>query len=209
MTARSDPDLWQLAVAGDAEAFGDIYERHDVAVQAYCLWRTGDPSLSEDLTSIVFLEAWRRRADTALTTGSARPLLLGIATNVIRGQWRSQRRHRAALERLRIAGAPRGGEDDESIERVAATERLHAIRARLSVLPERELEVLTLVAWGELTYEQTAAALGLPVGTVRSRLSRARARLSGEPDLEAIASLAPSTAALPSGSGVCSTGGCT
>ncbi len=74
MTSRSDFKLWRLAAGGDANAFGEIYERHDLAVQAYCLWRTGDHAFSGDATSIVFLEAWRQRADTALTTSTARPL---------------------------------------------------------------------------------------------------------------------------------------
>jgi RNA polymerase sigma factor (sigma-70 family) len=185
MTPDSDAELWDRAVAGDANAFGRIYERHDLAVQAYCLWRTGDCTLAEDVTSIVFLEAWRRRRHTPLTTTTARPLLLGIATNVMRNQWRSQRRHKAALQRLRLV-EPRDSEQDESLERIAAAERLQEIRGRLSVLSDGELEALTLVAWGELSYEETAAALGLPIGTVRSRLSRARARLGADPDLHAL-----------------------
>lgn len=177
MTSRTDPQLWRLAVAGDRDAFGLLYERHDRAVHAFCLWRTGDPSSAEDLTSIVFLEAWRRRAQTPLTTETARPLLLAIATNVVRGQWRSRRRHRAALERLGRVEAPRATHDDDAVERIAALERMRAVRGRLERLPAREREVLVLVALADLSYEEAAAALGLPVGTVRSRLSRARARL--------------------------------
>jgi RNA polymerase sigma factor (sigma-70 family) len=188
MTPHSDSKLWQLAVAGDADAFGEVYTRHDVAVHTYCLWRTGDPSFAEDATSIVFLEAWRRRAHTPLTTGTARPLLLGIATNVVRHQWRSQRRHRAALERLRFAGEPPGAHEDEALDRIAAASYVRTLSNGLRILPPRELEVLMLLAWGELTYEQTAAALRLPIGTVRSRMSRARARLRASPELEALAS---------------------
>lgn len=177
MTARTDPQLWRLAVAGDSDAFGVLYERHDRAVQAFCLWRTGDPSSAEDLTSIVFLEAWRRRSQTPLTTETARPLLLAIATNVVRNQWRSRRRHRAALERLGGIESPRPAHDDDAVERITALERMRALRGRLEVLPQREQEVLALVALADLSYEETAVTLGLPVGTVRSRLSRARRRL--------------------------------
>lgn len=177
VTTRTDPQLWRQAVAGDTDAFGVLYERHDRAVHAFCLWRTGDPSSAEDLTSVVFLEAWRRRAQTPLTTESARPLLLAIATNVVRGQWRSRRRHRAALERLARADAQRPDHDDDAVERMAALERMHSMRDRLDQLPRHEREVLVLVALADLSYEETASALDLPVGTVRSRLSRARARL--------------------------------
>jgi RNA polymerase sigma factor (sigma-70 family) len=190
MTARTDPHLWRLAVAGDSDAFGVLYERHDRAVHAFCLWRTGEPSTAEDLTSIVFLEAWRRRAQTPLTTETARPLLLAIATNVVRNQWRSRRRHRAALERLGGVTVPRPAHDDDTVERLSALERMRAVRGRLERLPPRELEVLALVALADLSYEETATALGLPVGTVRSRLSRARGRLRAS-DEQALAVAVP------------------
>lgn len=180
MSTESDAELWQRAVAGDAAAFGRIYERHDLAVTAFCLRRTGDPAAAEDLTSVVFLEAWRRRADTPLAHDSARPLLLGIATNVMRHQRRTRRRHRCAVERLQSESAPAAATRSAD-DRLVASQRLAALRERLEILPRRELEVLALVAWGELSYDETARALGVPVGTVRSRLSRARSRLADDP----------------------------
>lgn len=187
MPPLSDPHLWRRAVAGDAAAFGELYARHDRAVRSYCLWRTGDPAAAEDLTSIVFLEAWRCRARTVLSTETARPLLLGIARNVVHGQWRARRRHRAAVDRLGRATADRPDHDDDSVERLAAAERLTAVRARLDALPAHEREALVLVALSDLTYAEAAAALGVAVGTVRSRLSRARARLADTPELAALA----------------------
>lgn len=187
MPTPSDSHLWRRAVAGDAEAFGALYARHDRAVRSYCLWRTGDPAAAEDLTSIVFLEAWRHRARTVLSTDTARPLLLGIARNVVHGQWRTRRRHRAAVDRLGRATADRPSHDDDSVERLAAAERLAVVRERLAALPEREREVLVLVALSDLTYVEASAVLGVPVGTVRSRLSRARARLQDAPELAALA----------------------
>lgn len=175
-----DLQLWERTRSGDAEAFGDLYERHARAVQSYCLWRTADLRLAEDVTSTVFLEAWRRRGRLELTTGSAAPLLLGVATNVLRQQWRSQRRHRGALERLRGVGV--AAPDDveaEAIERMEAVHRIQAAGEEIRALPRREREVLALIAWGELSYEETAVALGVPIGTVRSRLARARGRLGG------------------------------
>lgn len=181
MSPPPDPLLWRRAVAGDADAFGLLYERHDRAVLSFCLWRTGDPALAEDLTSTVFLEAWRRRAKTPLRTESARPLLLAIATNVLRNQWRTRKRHRAALDRLGRATEPRPDHDDDAAERLDAAARLHEVRAQLDALPQREREVLALVALADLSYDEVAVALDLPIGTVRSRLSRARARLAAGP----------------------------
>lgn len=189
MDEPSDHHLWSRAAAGDAAAFGALYERHDRAVTAYCLWRTANPSLAQDLCSIVFLEAWQMVATVPLRSASARPLLLAIATNVVRSQRRSRRRHDAAMTRLGRAGESRPTHDDDSAARVDAARRLREIRAQLDTLPRREREVLALVALADLSYEETAEALGLPVGTVRSRLSRARGRLTaggGGPDLSAI-----------------------
>ncbi|HVQ59615.1 MAG TPA: sigma factor [Solirubrobacterales bacterium] len=101
-----DLQLWERTRSGDAGAFGDLYERHARAVQSYCLWRTADLQAAEDATATVFLEAWRKRKRQRLTlsTDSAAPLLLGIATNVVRRQWRSQRHYRDTLERVRNVG---------------------------------------------------------------------------------------------------------
>lgn len=177
MTVLTDDRLWARAVDGDAHAFGEPYARHDRAVTAFCLWKTGDPSAAEDLKQMVFLEAWRIRARTPLAGSNARPLLLGIATNVARNQWRSKRRYRAALERLGHRAEPAHDHSADAVERLTAVERLAELRDDLSALPAREREVLVLVGLAELSYEETAAMLDLPVGTVRSRLSRARAKL--------------------------------
>lgn len=174
----TDQELWERARSGDAEAFGKLYETHARAVQGYCLWRTASFQMAEDTVATVFLEAWRKRQRLHLTTETAAPLLLGIANNVMRHQWRSLRRHRNAIERIKSAERGRDGDPEEEVtSRVEAVQRLREAGDAIRALPRREREVLALVAWGELTYEETAAALGVPVGTVRSRLARARARL--------------------------------
>ena len=178
MTPAADALLWERVRGGDAEAFGDLYERHARSVQSYCLWRTADLQLAEDATATAFLETWRKRERLELTTESAAPLLLGVANNVLRQHWRGRRRYIAALERVRNA-APVAllGHEDEAIARLDAIRQLREAGAAVRALPRREREVLAMVAWGELTYEETAAALGVPIGTVRSRLARARDRL--------------------------------
>src|SRR5512146_743913 len=178
MTPSADALLWERLRAGDTEAFGDLYERHARAVQSYCLWRTADLQLAEDATASAFLETWRKRERLELTTDSAAPLFVGVANNVLRQHWRGRRRHIAALERVRnTAPVALLSHEDEAIARLDAIRRLRDAGSAVRALPRREREVLALVAWGELTYEETAAALGVPIGTVRSRLARARERL--------------------------------
>jgi RNA polymerase sigma-70 factor (ECF subfamily) len=178
MADLTDAELWERVRADDAGAFGELYERHARSVQSYCLWRTAALQLAEDVTATTFLEAWRRRRRLELTTESAAPLLLGMATNLMRNHWRGQRRHARALERIAKADSQLSpSHEDEVAARVDAMLQVREAGAAIRALPLREREVLALLAWGELSYVETAAALGVPVGTVRSRVSRARSRL--------------------------------
>jgi len=176
----TDEVLWARARRGDAEAFGRIYARHARAVHDYCLWRTADPQTAEDVVATVFLEAWRRRDRLDLETSSAAALLLGIANNVVRGHWRTSRRQRAALTRLRAAALTEGpGPESAVISRLDASRHVRAVEGLIRSLPQGEREVLALIADGDLSYGEAASALGVPIGTVRSRLARARGRLRG------------------------------
>jgi RNA polymerase sigma factor (sigma-70 family) len=169
------------------DEFGALFEHHADEIYNFCFRRTADWALAEDLTSVVFLEAWRKRSRVDLVNDPPLPWLYGVATNVLRNQARSRRRFRAALERL---PRPEHGSDiaEEATERLADEQRMHAVLGVVDQLPRREREVLELCVWAELSYEQAASALELPVGTVRSRLSRARARLT---ELVAAAGLQP------------------
>lgn len=173
-----EPDdgvLWSRVRRGDADAFGLLFARHSDAIYNYCFRRSGDWSTAEDLLSLVFLEAWRRR-DKELRADKVLPWLYGIATNVVRNQWRARRRFAAMLRRLPDPSA-------EQATAAAADERLDderqmkEVRALLQQLPRREQEVFVLCGWFDVSYDDAAFALSIPLGTVRSRLSRARARL--------------------------------
>lgn len=156
----------------DTARFERLFDRHAAELLGYCFRRTADAALAEDLVSVVFLEAWRRRG-ALRSDADARPWLYGIATNVVRHQWRSRRRHAAALARM--AG---GRDDGEPADEVLARQHeMRAVLAGVAALPRGEQDVLALCVWSDLSYEDAARALDLPVGTVRSRLSRARARL--------------------------------
>jgi RNA polymerase sigma-70 factor (ECF subfamily) len=130
---------------------------------------------AEDMLSVVFIEAWRRR-DQELAPDKVLPWLYGIATNVVRNQRRSERRHAAALSRM-PAVQPEPDFAAISDERVDDEWQAQGALILLRQLPQREQDVFVLCAWMELSYEDAAVALRLPVGTVRSRLSRARTRL--------------------------------
>jgi RNA polymerase sigma factor (sigma-70 family) len=123
----------------------------------------------------VFLEAWRRR-DKELPPDKVLPWLYGIATNVVRNQRRSERRFFAALSRMSAVEAEpdfaEGADDRLDYERQA-----QAAIGLLQTLPKGQQDVFVLCVAMELTYEETAFALDIPIGTVRSRLSSARARL--------------------------------
>jgi RNA polymerase sigma factor (sigma-70 family) len=175
MGEATDGELWRRAVAGEPSAFGHLFERHAKAVYNYLFRRTADWALAEDLTSVVFLEAWRRRGEVRLEGDAALPWLFGVATNVLRNRRRSQWRHRAALARIPREHAHDFA--DEANGRVDDERRMRSVLRALATLPKREQDVFALCAWGELSYEDAAAALGIPVGTVRSRLSRARERI--------------------------------
>lgn len=178
MTLQSLPDavLWNRAQGGDEHAFGVIFDRHAHTIYNYCFRRTADWSAAEDLTSVVFLETWRRRAHVRVTSDSLLPWLYGVATNVLHNHRRSLRRHRDALARLRaLPEAP--GDTEEAATRLDAEREMRRVIDSIKTLSRRDQEVLALCVWEGLGYAEAAEALGVPVGTVRSRLSRARQRL--------------------------------
>ena len=173
----SDAAVLGRAKQGEAEAFGLLFERHAASVLQFCFRRTANAAAAEDLTSIVFLEAWRKLGTLELHQESARPWLLGVALNVARSQTRAQRRYADALARL-PAPDPIEPESDAAIARVDAEREMHAVLATVAKLNRREREVLELCVWAELSPEEAARSLGVSVGAVRSRLSRARRRLA-------------------------------
>jgi RNA polymerase sigma factor (sigma-70 family) len=167
-----DSVLWSLSAQGDTGAFALLFERHAKAIYNYCFRRVGDWSAAEDLLSVVFLEAWRRR-DKQLPPGKVLPWLYGIATNVVRNRRRAERRYRAALARV-PAAEPAADFAEEAVDRVDEERQLRRALDLLAKLPRRQQDVFVLCAWSGLSYEDAAFALGVPLGTVRSRLARAR-----------------------------------
>lgn len=178
VVAATDPELWAAAVGGDAEAFGALFERHSRAVYNFAFRWTADWAAAEDAASDVFLTAWRRRRDVVFTTesGSVLPWLLGVAANHLRNQRRGRRRAADAMVRLDPTETQPDHSDD-TVGRMADQAEMAKVHAVVDQLPEHERDVLALCAWAGLDYAEAAIALDVPVGTVRSRLSRARTHL--------------------------------
>ncbi|MCD0486084.1 RNA polymerase sigma factor [Streptacidiphilus sp. ASG 303] len=161
---------------GDRRAFAALFDEHARTVHAHAARATGDGNTADDVVSLTFLEAWRLRDRLRGDVVNPRAWLLGIATNVLRNTARAARRHRAAMSRL-PPREPVPDFADEVVGRIADAATAAAAVAALGRLRRSEREVFTLVVWSGLGYAEAAQALGIPVGTVRSRLSRARDRL--------------------------------
>lgn len=164
----TDADLVARSV-GEPSAFARLYERHGPAVLRYVARRVG-PVAAEDLAAEVFVRAFRGRAGCRCERGSALPWLLGVANHVIADHRRVERRRLQTLERVAAEAPALVSHEHASL----APELMHALRR----LPATDRDALLLVVWGELSYEEAATALDVPIGTVRSRISRARGRLA-------------------------------
>ncbi|MET9627888.1 RNA polymerase sigma factor [Lentzea sp. NPDC006480] len=173
----TDEELWGRVRAGEDAAFGQLFERHAPAVFAYCLRRTGVWAVAEDLMSVVFMETWRKRTSVTVD-GTLLPWLYGVALGVTRNHQRSRTRYKAALGKVPLPD-PDADHADDVARRVDAETRTKAVIAQLEKLPAGDREVLEMSAWSDLSQAQIAELLGIPVGTVKSRLARAQRTVRG------------------------------
>jgi RNA polymerase sigma factor (sigma-70 family) len=172
--ARSDA---QIIAASESEphVFATIFDRHYDAVHRYLARRVG-VDVTDDLAAEAFTEAFDVRARFDIARPDARPWLFGIATNLLRHHHRSEARRLRAY--ARVDRPPDTDEADGVIDaRLDAHRAGPMIATALAQLTPDERDVLLLFAWADLRYEEIAVALQIPIGTVRSRLSRARGRL--------------------------------
>jgi RNA polymerase sigma-70 factor (ECF subfamily) len=172
-----EAEAWSKARDGDGAAFASMFDAHRDRVFGQALRLLRHPHDAEDVTAIVFLEAWRRRDAVRLVDGSIIAWLLVTTNYTVSNHDRSVRRYRRALARL---PRPADQEDhapgiDRSIDDDAGTTRVRSAFARLT---PRDQDVITLCVLEELPLADVAVVLGIPVGTVKSRLSRARQRLA-------------------------------
>jgi RNA polymerase sigma factor (sigma-70 family) len=164
-----DADLIAASIS-DPEQFAEIFERHFQPIHRYVSRRLG-ASLADDLTAQVFTIAFERRRRFDLTSPDARPWLYGIVSNLIRSHRRAERRLLHAISRL--ATRAEAISADEPVGFLDQRERVRLAGA-LNRLDRHQRDVLLLHSWAGLSHIEIAEALGLPAGTVASRLSRAR-----------------------------------
>ena len=162
----------------EPDFFATIFDRHADEILRYAHARLG-PDLAEDVAAETFLAAFRRRDRYDTSRADARPWLYGIAIRLIGKHRRAESRYRRMLQAV---PADRLAEDfgDRSSERVTAEQLRPRIAAVLNGLPSRDRELLLLIAWAGLSYEESAQALGITVSAVRSRLNRIRVRTRKE-----------------------------
>ncbi|PPG49945.1 RNA polymerase subunit sigma-24 [Rathayibacter sp. AY2B3] len=167
----TDEQDWARVVAGEGEAFGRIFDRHRDRVRRHALGLAPTPGEAEDLVSLTFLEAWRKRERIRFVEHSILPWLLRTATYTCLNLARSERRHRAALSRL--PPPPASYDPAELAEDAPVFEAMRRLSAR-------DQEVITLCVLEDLSADAAAAVLGVRASSARSSLTRARARLREE-----------------------------
>lgn len=172
-----EPDVLERVNAGDPDAFGALFDLHHDRVFRQAVRLTASIHDAEDVTAVVFLEAWRRRDSIRVVNGSVIGWLLVMTNFVFRNYARASRRYRDGLQQL---PPPEHSPDhaaavDDRIDRDA---RRAALRTALATLPRRDQDILTLCVLEELSTAEAAEALGIAPGTVKSRLSRAKSRLA-------------------------------
>lgn len=176
MAGGDDSDVISASWS-NPEAFAELFDRHFPAVHQFCVRRVG-AEVSEELASEAFTRAFAARRTYDLDRRDARPWLIGIALNTIRERVRRDRRGRIATLRLTsLAVAPPSDPGTAVPASADAMNELALVADALQVAPIDEVDTLLLHIWEGLSYEDCAAALGVPVGTVRSRIHRLRGRL--------------------------------
>jgi RNA polymerase sigma factor (sigma-70 family) len=177
MTAVADRGLSDAAIIEaswrDKNRFGQLYDRYAPMLYRYAHRRLGPSACVEDVVADAFVVAFRKRRDYDLARPDARPWLFGIATREIARYRRAEEARYRALSRAPVEEVMDGFAD-----RVAAMVAAQAMRGPLTGalgrLRPAHRDVLLLVAWGDLSYEEVAESLNIKIGTVRSRLHRAR-----------------------------------
>ncbi|TMR25084.1 RNA polymerase sigma factor [Nonomuraea zeae] len=162
-------------VMDDAEGFAAVFDAHFAEIHAYVAHRLG-PDHAEDIVAETFLTAFRKRGHYDPARAGVRAWLYGIATNLIGKHRRLEARTLRALGRWGPEGDAPGHEDTVAL-RVSAQSLRPELAAALAELDRRDRDVLLLVALAGLSHDEIATALGIPYGTVGSRLSRARKKL--------------------------------
>ncbi|MFB9308792.1 RNA polymerase sigma-70 factor (ECF subfamily) [Agromyces hippuratus] len=177
--ARSDAVLWLEATSGTEASFGVVYDRYRARIFRKACSRVFDRTDAEDVVAIVFLEAWRRRHDVRFVDGSLLPWLLVVTTNVSLNIERSGRRYRRLLAKLPAAEHALDPSHEVGT-RLDSERTARQVTAALQRLGANDRRIVDLCLVDQLPMADVANVLDIPVGTVKSRLARARAKLQAE-----------------------------
>jgi len=156
----------------EPERFAVIFDRYYPQIHGYAARRLGQ-GLADDIAAETFLIAFERRERYEVSRSDARPWLYGIVSNLISRHHRAEGRRYRALARVGVTDVVQG-HADEVVVRLDAQARRAPLAAALARVADRDRDVLLLIAWEGLSYEEVSHALGIPLGTVRSRLHRTR-----------------------------------
>jgi RNA polymerase sigma factor (sigma-70 family) len=171
MTVVEDDAAAIRSSLNDPAAFRDVFDRHFHAVHRFASRRVGS-AYADDIAAETFVRAFEHRARYRRERESALPWLLGIAVNLLGRHYRDEERQLRAYARTGVD--PVLDTADVSDARLDAEGSRRRLAEALAELRPEERDVLLLFAWAELDYAEIAEALEVPIGTVRSRLSRAR-----------------------------------
>ncbi|MER5409429.1 RNA polymerase sigma factor [Streptomyces sp. NPDC002769] len=160
----------------DPEIFAGLYDRHAAGLHRYVARRLGSSSLADDIVGDTFLIAFRQRGRYDADHREARPWLYGIAANLVGKHRRTELRAYRTLARTGIDPVTESHADTVDGQ-VTAQNMRSPPAAGLHRLSEGDRHVLLLIAWADFSYQEVATALGIPLGTVRSRLNRARKKM--------------------------------
>ena len=173
----TDEQLHRAALAGSQEAMAALYRRHGGLVYRFTLRMSGNASVAEEVTQEVFLALLTQIDRFDAARGALSTWLCGIARRKL---WKHLERSKdALLDFDEETAAELPCTDDGPAETLLRQEAVAAVRAGMEELPPLLREVVILCALEEMSYEEAADVLAVPVGTVRSRLHRAKARLAG------------------------------
>ena len=175
MDARTDAEVIASSLTTPA-SFGEVFDRHATTMFRYFVRRVGHDH-ADSLLGELFRIAFEKRASFDTRRDQARPWLYGIASNLLARHRQREARRLDAMARMVNTSLTALDASDEVDARLDAARRLAEVAAAIATLPQGERDALLLFAWEEMPYDQIAVALGVPVGTVRSRLNRARGRL--------------------------------
>jgi RNA polymerase sigma-70 factor (ECF subfamily) len=173
--SRNDAELIAHA-SKEPELFAVVFDRHFATIHRYLERRIGRDG-ADELSGEVFRIAFEQRSRFRPTHASALPWLYGMATNLMLRRWRAESRYLRAIERLGNGRPDLGADLDGAEDRITARAARSRLLDALARLPASDRDVVVLVAWEELSYEEVSVALDIPQGTVRSRLNRARRTL--------------------------------